>query len=277
MKINPKNKELISFIKGKKNKGISDEYVLNILNKYSKDFEELLSKNLEILMKNKVFKELVREIRTELYKVYGVFQVKRQGKKTDLIVKLENAKNLNEIKDISKELLKLHTSSRERLNEYDAIYSEIFKITKPKIIIDLASGLNPCSLILNNFKGECYAYDISESDVNLLNKYFKIAKKYGINGRAYEVNLDSFKFHKGDVCFLFKFLDLAENRKEFFVNLIKSLDCNYLVVSFSKKTISMKNMRNVKRKWFINLLSKLNLKYEVLDFENEIFYLIKLK
>ena len=69
---------------------------------------------------------------------------------------------------------------------------------------------------------------------------------------------------------------IGKNRKLFFINLIKSLDCKYLVASFSKKTISLKEMRNPERKWFESLLNKLGLKYKKLDFENEVFYLIKL-
>ncbi len=274
-------KNLIEHIKGKKNIGIEDKYVIEILSKYlkNKDFAELLNKDRKQILKNRKFKHLVKEIRKELYNIHGLYQVRKQSKKKDLLNSLSQTKNINQVKDISKEILGQHTSSRERINDYGIIYAKILKITKPKSIIDLASGLNPCSIILSSFKGDYYAYEISRSDVNFLNKYFKIIKKYNINGKSFVKNIaKEFNFKKADVCFLFKFLDLmGKERKLFFINLIKHLDCKYLVASFSKKTISLKAMRNPERKWFESLLTNLGLKYKKLDFENEIFYLIKLK
>lgn len=269
-----RSQKLISQIKGKKNLGVSDDYVLEILSKY-KEIDSLLEKDFEQIKRNKIFKEIVKEIRKELHRIYGVYQVKKQWKKDELLNKLKLAKNLSEVKNISREILKLHSSSRERLNYYRAIYSRIFKIIKPNKIIDLACGLNPCSLILSDFKGDLFCYDISKNDVKFLNEYFKIVKKYDINGKALLKDIrKEFNFERADVCFLFKFLDILENKKEFFNNLIKNLKCKYLVVSFSKKTISLKKMKITERKWFLNLLEKLNLDYQIIDFETELFYII---
>src|SRR3989344_6686483 len=143
---------LINHIKGKKNIGLDDKYVIKILSKYlkNKKFEELLNKDRKQIQKNRDFKQLIKKIRRELYKVHGLYQVKKQLKKQDLLKDLSQAKNIDQIKEITREILKKHTSSRERLNDYEKIYSEILKIAKPKSIIDLASGLNPCSIILSN-------------------------------------------------------------------------------------------------------------------------------
>src|SRR3989344_1469009 len=177
---NKKLNEIYSYVKGRKNSGVSDE----LLPKY---------------FDNDYFKDLFRK---DLYKIHGVFQAKRQGKKNILITKLEGASNLNEIKEISKEILKLHSSTRERLNEHKQIYSSIFKITgKPEKIIDLGCGLNPIFLILLGFKGTYLGYDISRIDVDFLNDYFKIAKKFGINGRAFTKDIkDFYDYPKSDVC-----------------------------------------------------------------------------
>ncbi len=271
-----KIKNIILEIKGKKNKGIVNEYVYNLGYKYFNNdyFNDLFQKDLKLIFKNKKFKEITKIIRKELYSSYGLYQVKKQWKKELL---LNDLKNNQDLQKGSIEILRLHSSSRERLNEYKKIYSEIFRITsKPKIIIDLACGLNPCSLVLINFKGNCFAYDIG-NEIEFLNKYFEVVKKFGLNGKAFIKDITSdFNFKKGDICLLFKFLDLIKDRVNFFKNLIKSLKCKYLIVSFSKKTISLKNMKQVERKWFNNLLKKLHLKYSLLDFENESFYVIRL-
>ena len=275
-----KIKKIISQIKGKKNIGINDNYIFKILAKFSEQnkFNDLFEKDLKFIFKNKEFRKITKEIRQELHRVYGVFQVKKQWKKEELLNNLKN-KKLEEVKYFSREILKLHSSSRERLNDYEEIYYKIFNITgKPQVIIDLASGLNPCSLILINFKGKCFTYEISENDVDFLNKYFKIVKKYGFDGRALIKNIkEDFNFENGDVCFLFKFFDLVENRQDFLNKLISHLNCKYLVISFSKKTISLKDMNKVERKWFIRLLEKNNLDYNLIDSQNELFYVIKLE
>ncbi|MEK6936896.1 MAG: hypothetical protein AABW58_02390 [Nanoarchaeota archaeon] len=277
---NEKIQNIISKVKGKKNLGVDDKYVFEILDKYLKNpkIKEIFEKPEKEILKNKVFKKLTKEIRKELYKVHGLYQVKKQSNKQNLLKQLEKARNIDDTRKTSREILKQHTSSRERLSIYNKLYLEILKL-KPESILDLASGLNPCSIILSNFKGSYYAYEISKDDVDFLNKYFKAIKKYNINGKAFVKDITKdFNFEKTDVCFLFKFLDLlGKNRKLFFINLLKNLKCKYLIVSFSKKTISLKQMKNTERNWFINLLNSLNLSYKRIDFENEFFYIIKLK
>lgn len=287
--------KLIQKIKGKKNLGISDKYVIKILEKNleKEEFKELFAQDYKKIIRNKKFKELVKEIRKELYSVYGVFQVKRQWKKEELLDGLKKAKNLDDIKKISREILKLHSSSRERLNNYELIYETIFRITGSfRKIIDLGCGLNGASLTIlgkaltekkekaspKDSNLEYVGYEISESDVNFMNKYFKIVEKYGIKGKIYLNDImDDLNFKKGDICFLFKFLDFVKNKKEYFNEFIKSIKCKYLIVSFSKKTISMKKMKETERKWFIRLIEELQLGYKRFDTEDEIFYVIRLK
>lgn len=278
--MNNKSQKLIERIKGKKNKGVNNKYVLRLTEEYFDNdyFKDLFKKDIKLILKNKKFNETVKKIRKELYKVYGVFQVKRQNKKNILLDKLKNTKNLNEVKEISKEILKLHSSTRERLNEYEKIYSSIFKITgKPKSIIDLGCGLNPVFSILMDFKGNYFGYDISSNDADFLNDYFKSVKGYGINGKAFATDIKKInKYPKSDVYFLLKTIDLfGRNKKKIFNDIINKANAKFIVVSFSKKTISMKDMKNFRRKWFDDILNKLKLEYELLDFENEYFYVIK--
>jgi 16S rRNA (guanine(1405)-N(7))-methyltransferase len=246
---NHKLNKIFSYVKGKKNSGISDDLLPRYFdNNY---FKDLFKKDLKIILKNRKFKDKIKEVRKELYKIHGVFQVKRQNQKNILLGRLKDAKDLNEIKEISKEILKLHSSTRERLNVYEKVYSSIFKIIgKPESIMDLGCGLNPVFFILIDFKGTCIGYDISSNDVTFLNNYFKGVKRYGVNGKAFVKDVKKFyNYPKSDVCLLLKTLDLfGSNKLKFFNNLIKNINTKYLVVSFSKKTISLKNMNNFRRK-----------------------------
>ncbi len=83
------------------------------------------------------------------------------------------------------------------------------------------------------------------------------------------------KLPKADVCFMFKFLDpLEEKGHKLSEEIIKSLDCKYIVVSFSTKTISGRNMRYPYRGWIEKMLNRINIKFDRFNLENEVFYII---
>jgi len=217
------------------------------------------------LEKKKDLKELVKNVRAVLRKKISAFEDFNESS----FLLLKNKKYT--------ELLKLHKSTSERLSIYKEIYSKIFNITgKPKIILDLACGLNPLSAVYLGFSGfEYYAYDISSEAVDLVNRFFK---NEGINGQAFVADvLSAGEFPKSDICFIFKALDILEPAKghKFAEKLITSVNAKYIIASFPKKTLSGRKMNFPRRAWLEKMCSRLNFKFEVLDFENEIFYIVK--
>ena len=84
------------------------------------------------------------------------------------------------------------------------------------------------------------------------------------------------KLPKADICFLFKVLDPLERKgHKFSEMLITKIKSNFLVVSFSIKTISNKKMNQPRRIWFELMLKRLNYHFKVFKTSNEIYYIIK--
>jgi SAM-dependent methyltransferase len=246
-------KDIILLIKRKKElAGISDSLVLKSLEGYfpNGSLTKLSKADLKLI---------VKKVRSDLRKYVGQFQIS-QTKKNKLLLK----------EDFS-ELLRIHSSTKERLNIYPAI-KELLNKLSVKSILDLGCGINPIAIAESGIF--YFATDINNSDLEVVRSFFK---KKGISGDVFQSDLTSGKidFPKADICFMFKILDTIEKNKHHIAeSLISGLDCKYLLISFSTKKLSGKVMNFPKRYWLDLMLQRLGLKYRTLKFENEIFYLV---
>ena len=260
-------------------KHLEDEFILERIRKFLKTngdvrvkLEKEFKLNQDKITKSKVFKEIVKAIRWEIGIIYGSFLTRDFPKKKKLIE--------NNYKD----LLKLHKSTKERIEFYEEIYKHIFKWCKPKKIGDLGCGLNPISyeIIEKNlkYKPKYFASDLNSEDIKFLNNYFDLN---GIKGKAEVYNITNLEilndkeFKDCDLIFLFKVLDSFEFiKKNISKKLLDEIKSKHIVVSFPMKSlISKKTFDFSKRNWFKNYLNKMNWDCEVFEVENEIFYLIK--
>lgn len=271
-------------------KYLKDEYIENKITKYfltngdkRKKLEKIFEDKKEKIIKNKKFKEIIKIIREEIGIVYGSYLTSDFSKKEKILNEIKN-------KDEVKILLKLHKSTRERTQYFSYIYEKIFlwyekkNSNKPKIILDLACGLNPCSIFEMEkelgYIPKYFASDLNPNDMNFLNKFFK---KFNINGKAKSYDIVNLKilndkeFQESDLVFLFKALDSFEQiKKNISKELILGLKSKYIVVSFpTKSLVSKKEFKIEKRNWFFKFLDKEEFSYEIFEVENEIFILIE--
>jgi 16S rRNA (guanine(1405)-N(7))-methyltransferase len=125
---------------------------------------------------------------------------------------------------------------------------------------------------MNLNKVDYIATELTNKDVEFLNKYFKIMKKFNLNGNAIILNLLNIKtLPKVDICFIFKTLDSLETiKKDITKEILNKINAKLIVVSFPKKTISGKKLDKKRLAWFNKLIED----YETFEVENEIFYLI---
>ncbi len=231
------------------------------------------------LLKNKIFKEIVKKVRAEIGQVYTQFLT------TNFKKKEKNLEDCKTKKD-ALQILKLHKSTKERINYYEKVYGKIFEWYKPKYIADLACGLNPISYSIIEevlkYSPKYFASDLGIEDMNFLNIYFK---KFKINGIAKNIeitNLGILKdkyFMKSDLIFLFKALDSFEEiKKNISKKLLEKIPAKNIVISFpTKSLISKKHIKINKRNWIINFIKKQNWKLEQFEVENEIFFLVEKK
>ncbi len=224
-------------VKKKTLKNLDREYV-----------EELLPAS--IPDKKRKYKEVIKKVRNELNRVYGVFNL---GSSLDL---------------------RSHQSSKERLKIYPLLYKRIFTVTgNPKSILDLGCGLNPLSYSYLGCKPKYIASEWNTKDCLKLGKWFKSKK---IKGKVVKFDLrKENKYPKVDVVFLFKVLGVFKDHK-IDEQIIRSLNCKYVVASFSTHVLKGHRMRYPRQGWLNQMLKRLGLSYSMIEFENEQFYVIKL-
>ncbi|MBI4980425.1 hypothetical protein HZC30_02605 [Candidatus Woesearchaeota archaeon] len=264
-------KKLIPKVKQKKElAGISDGTVTEVLVKLFKREPKLL-KELSIMINEKsaAYTQVIKLARAELRRSYGLFRVE----------KVEE-----EIKDVHK-VLSSHSSTKERASFYSELYPRLFSITgKPTIVIDLGCGVNPFSVELMELQRlKYYAYDISEKEVKLLNRFFSVKQTENKNfvGKAEVMDVSKVELVKklpsADICFMFKLTDILDRGKghKKTEEVLKAVPSKWLVISFPTLTMSGKPMTAPRRRWMEWLCKRLGYKYQILEFENELFYVVR--
>lgn len=242
--------DIIQEIKKKEElKNLEDSFIKDRINDYLKKH----SINLETLdERSSHYKDLFKTVRKKCFDVYGLFK--------------PESNTLNE-----------HISSKERLEYYPRIYKEVFEITgKPKTILDLGCGLNPLSYKYLECKPTYYASELSKEDCKTIQEFFK---ENSIKGEVFAFDLlseDYSKLPKVDVCFLFKVLESLESiKKNISKEILQKINAKWIIVSFSKTSITGRPIKKKGRSWLKRMLAELNYEYQVLDIGNEIFYIIK--
>jgi len=227
------------------------------------------------LQRAKQYKELVKNIRTGLREVYGVFIMKDYHKRQLLLQELRK----NPSPDNHNKILALHKSSKERLPYYQLVYKKIFNIImpRPKRIVDLACGLNPFSYPYLGFKPRYLACDLSAKDLEFVQEYFD---SQNIPSSTLQLDLlkDDLKglAEPGDLVLLLKTLDSLESlQRNSSKNVLKALNAPNLVVSFSTKSLGgSKNISDERRAWFDRLVKELGYKKHFFRIPNEAFYVL---
>ncbi|MGM5483700.1 MAG: hypothetical protein ACQER9_02160 [Nanobdellota archaeon] len=287
-KIPEKNiRSVVDKIKSKKElENFSDEYTQKLIEYFLKRNPKILSEMIYVLdqkkiKNNKNIQLLVKNVRDRIRRVYGMYITKDYSKKEKILEK-NNSEELSRI-------LRLHTSSKERISHYSKIYEKIIEITgEPESIIDLGCGLNPFSINyiynINKKKLKYYASDISPEDIKFIDKFIKENKHFKKGSKAFpldltdEKNIEIIKKYETDWCFLLKLLDPIEEVNEGITyKIIPEIRSKYIIASFPTETISRKNMRNPRRSWFEKVLIRNNLFYETFEEGKELFYIIKNK
>lgn len=267
---------LVFDIKKKKElKEISSDFVKKELLAYLTQNPKLKPFLEKAHSKSAVYKQIVKEVRAKLRRVYGLFRDDNK-ERSKLIKELSQGKN------VIKEILLTHSSTKERFPFYNELYQKIFTITgKPKTILDLGSGINPFSYFYMKLKKLIYyAYELNQEEVKNINLYFRLLNKNNsdFKGKAQVLDLLKFKtLPEADLAFLFKMTDVLDRGKghKKTEEVLKKIPAKYLIISFPTITMSNKKMNFPRRKWVELLCERLGYQFEVLEFSNELFYVIK--
>lgn len=276
--------------------GVQTEFVKKQLLEFLKRDEKACRYTLsdKFSVKSKEYKRIVKGVRAKLRRYHSLFAIGDvETEREELFSKLSEEKDHANTMKIIVKLLETHSSTKERLNFYSLFYKKLSKVVgEINSVLDLGSGLNPLSMIYSSFvtkdtkettkKFHYYAYEINKKEIELLNKYFSLMKKYHSSfvGNAECLDLTKIKtltkLPEVDACFLFKMTDVLEQGKGHKVteNILKAIKAKFVVVSFPTLTMSRKRMNYPRRKWMELMCERLGWGYSLIEIPNELFYVV---
>jgi hypothetical protein len=307
----PHENELIEDIQDKKElRTLDEDFIRNKLEVFFKErYHEQskakflrkleVSKTYKQFTRSKEYKFIIKELRAELRRVYGVFILEGYEKRKKLLTELKNAETTEEKKEIHDKMFLLHKSTKERMDHYEELYQTIFDaiddfekdkplfeahkkgVSHKYVFMDLACGMNPLSSYLFKDKvKKYYASDISTEDCEFLKDYFDTTK---IDAIIFPADLTADKiFYKlekipVDICLIFKTLDGLERiKRNITEDLLKSINTKYFAITFP--TLSISGHREIKehrRLWLERMLDNLGWKYSKFTMGSELLYMVK--
>ncbi len=279
--------KIVDSIRSKKEfSSLDDDFVTEKVKTFLLQNRSLAEKLVEsgYNVRSSLYKQVVKEIRSSLREVYGVFQRASQEKKYSLLERLSSAKGRNERLKIIYDLLSTHQSTFERKEHYKTVYHDLFKkIGAPKTILDLGCGLNPLAYNFIGSDPKYFCCDISSEDMAFVQSFFD---EEGIDGRSFKVDMLDPEERKrylsidADVIFMFKLIDTLESQvrnisKTIIRELVADVSPRFIVVSFPTKSIGGRIFRvGVKENWFSRFLKGENISWGVLTVEGEEFWVL---
>jgi 16S rRNA (guanine(1405)-N(7))-methyltransferase len=182
------------------------------------------------------------------------------------------------------DLLRIHSSTNERMGDYPEFYKRIFEITGvPRKITDIACGFNPLAYkYIREFGDiEYVGIDIDVAEVEFINIYMEESPEVSCKvGDVFDEETWIEDANSSDILLLLKLLPVLEQQtKGTSQDFINKLTTNHLIISFPTKSISgkEKGMTNNYLEWFRDLETE---KYEEigeLEFEREVILILKKK
>lgn len=280
--------QLVNDIRQKKElRGIDEAFVLGMIARVANDrpaSRKYIAAG-QANPKSAIHRQLIKEVRARLRRVVGLFTSSK-----DLQELLDRLCQTNfqssASRSLHQQLLSRHPSTSDRVSWYPQWYRQLWRITgKPTVILDLGCGLHPFSFrFMGLQKLNYYAYDINQTNLQLLDRYFAYVHQQRPDIQGKTTVLDMTKelrslLPPADVAFLLKMTDVLELKKGHKIteHILSQLPAKWVVISFSTVTLSGKPMNYPGRKWIELLCQRLGYSFSVLTFPTEIFYVIKKK
>lgn len=249
--------------------------------KYRNVCEDLI-KNIGMreLRKRQNLKKAIKSTKNKLHQICGAYFLHTPSYGLWL-EKLKNAKksvDKDSFRRTCAEIMSNHYSTRERLNILDQFYERIFSLL-PSIdsVMDVACGFHPLAIpwMPLSEKAKYYAYDIYRDLIDFLNQFMTII---GVQGHAetrdvvqYPPKVDT------DLAFVLNTIPCLEQiEKSAGLNLLESINANFLVVSFPVRSLGgkEKQMRKHYETRFNNLTQEKDWAIQRLESETELVFLI---
>lgn len=220
-----------------------------------------------------------KAIRRRLHQIWGAYFIRPNFDKLleRIHQELEQGKPMREI---IKPILRLQTSTNERIPILDSFYSRIFAVTgKPETIAEPACGLNSLTYFWMEQPVTYTGFDVDQEQINFINAVFKLAN---VNGHASVTLGDILELSScGNACdmtLLLKVFPLLEHQqKGCSLDIIKKIESRDVVISYPTRSISGKNkgMEEFYSNQFEAMVSSESWDVKKLMFESELVFCVR--
>lgn len=226
-------------------------------------------------------KDLEKRVKNLLHQAWGAFYPARPNF-SKLLEKLKVGLVDNvEEKALLMQILRIHSSTNERLPFLNDFYKEIVKTTSvPNTILDLGCGLNPLTIPWMDLPdGVKYiAIDIDVAQMQFISQVAKLLN-WSLDMECKVGSALSNSFAHADVVFMFKLIPVLEKLTKNFDlgEFLTRFNCNYFVLTFplgslSGRNVGMSDFYTAKMSEFFKSHPYEN---TTIRFSNELVYIIK--
>jgi 16S rRNA (guanine(1405)-N(7))-methyltransferase len=222
----------------------------------------------------------LKETKGRLHQVYSAFE--REIDYEAAYRRLETAYSTasgSAVEAVCRELLRRHSSTRERLSILDDFYAEIWAVTGvPLILLDLGCGLNPLTLPWMDLPvgARLFAFDIDAARVTFLNRYFDLVGMPTL--ATWQDILCRPPGIEADVALLLKTSpSLERQEKGSTLRLLQALQVPFVAVSFSVKSLGgrEKGMAAHYEREFLSTVAGQPWRVRRLAFETELVFVVE--
>ncbi|MCL4871518.1 MAG: 16S rRNA methyltransferase [Anaerolineae bacterium] len=225
------------------------------------------------------FKEAVKATKNKLHQVAGAYQESKINYDRALAQLRKTVGDAAAFQHTCTQLLRLHTSTAERLPILDEFYRTTLADLPPiHKVLDLACGLNPLTLPWMPFSPEVeyVAYDVYTDMMAFLGEFMGLA---GVRGRAEPRDLLTPPPNEpADLVLLLKTLPcLEQTDKHAAATILDALQAPYLLISFPAHSLGGrdKGMATHYTDQFIPLIQQRGWQITPFTFATEIAFLVK--
>ena len=224
-------------------------------------------------------KTAIKATKRRLHQAYGAFEWRLDYDTAYGRLELAYETGLKtEIKAASRDVLSLHSSTRERLPLLDRFYVEIFQVTgQPGSLLDLGCGLNPLALPWMGLPAATRytPIDIDVERIGFLNRYLALAERQPL-ARCQDVLVQPPP--EADVALLLKMSPSLERQASgATLRLMDQISAPFVVVSYAIKSLGgrEKGMLDHYERQFQELAADRNWSVTRLIFETELVFVVE--
>ena len=223
-------------------------------------------------------KEAVKATKNKLHQVGGAYQ-ERKIDYAKAMAQLQAAQD-NDVafQQACQDVMKLHSSTRERISILDDFYSTIFAQLPPiHTLVDIASGLNPLAVSWMSLPPDVTytAYDIYDDMMTFLADFLAMV---GINGRSQTRDvIGNPPTEPTDLTLILKTLPCLEQvDKSAAANLLDALNSTHILITYPAQSLGGRNKGMIAHytAHFEGLVNGRNWHYQTFQFTTELAFLI---